>query len=148
MQLLAHSPPLSGMGGESEKGKTLELRWSILIIIIIIILFYKMGEREVNKTQAKQVMHHIIAHYPLADAQPIPEQWSSPSRVYELSPVHILSVTFYCMKYPFGWFGPAVPAMLPPSQLPVHLLTGRAPETEKSLTQGKHYLATIETSMC
>lgn len=125
-----------------------------MLIIIIMTLFYfycycneNGGERErgVNKTQAKQVMHHIIARHPLADAQPVPEKGSSPPS--QLSPVHVLCVTFCYTKYSFGWFGPAVPAMLPPSQLLAHLLTDRARETAKSLTQGKHYLATTETSV-
>ena len=47
---------------------------------------------------------------PLAD-EPFPVLWSRPQPSV---PVYILSMTSYGVEYPFGEFGSAILAMLPP----------------------------------
>ena len=70
-------------------------------------------------------MHNAIAHHPLTNAQPVPEQ--QPPSPQPTSPVCLFSMTSYGMEYPFGQFGPAVPAVSPPSFLCTpSLLVGRA----------------------
>ena len=73
----------------------------------------------------KQVVHNVIAHHSLTDAQLVPEQQSTPPG--QLPPVYILGMISYGMEYPFGQFGSAVLAVSPPSFLcPSSLLAGWA----------------------
>jgi len=68
----------SGMGRRmgGVNGKAMEE------IIITVIIIY-----------TKQVMHNAIAHHPMNNTQPIPEQQSLP-------PVYTLSMTSYGIEYP------------------------------------------------
>ena len=97
-------------------------------------------EREI-KPKKRQVMHNAIAHHPLTDAQAAigPSQPTPPSLYTEHDVLwHRISLWLVRVSCP----GPA------PSQLFVHLLAGRAWETEQSLTSDKCYLATTKTSVC
>jgi len=60
-------------------------------------------------------MSDAITHHLLTDAQPIPEQPLQSTS--QLPAVYILSMASYGMEYPFGQFGYAVLAVLPPSFL-------------------------------
>ena len=98
----------------------------MIIIIITIICNEKEGNKKSEiKPKKRQVIHNAIAHHPLTDAQPVPEQPSaSPS---QLPPVYILGMASFGMEYPFGHFGSAVLAVSPPSFLcPSSLLVGWA----------------------
>lgn len=77
-------------------------------MIITVIMVMKRGDR--NKTQAEQVMHNTVAHCSLTSAQPVPKQ---PLRQLSL----FIYMTFHGMEFPFGEFGSAVTALLPPSFL-------------------------------
>ena len=75
------------------------------------------------KECTKQVRHNAIAHHPLTDAQPVPEQRSLP-------PAN--SPSFYT-AHDAIWYGIALWAVgLCP--LPASCAPGRAWEAEKSLT--------------
>ena len=50
----------------------------------------------------------------------MPKQRSAPPG--QVPPIYILGMMFYGMEYPFGWFGSAVLALLPPSFLHTCLL--------------------------
>jgi len=77
------------------------------------------------KEYTKQVMHHVIAHYMLTNAQPDPKQWPLPPG--QLLPFYRFRMASHGVEYPFGQFGPAVLAVSPPSFLCTpSLLAGRA----------------------
>lgn len=86
--------------------------------------FHKERKRE-NRTQEKQVMN-MVAPLLLTNAQPISEPKS---------------------QYSFGQFRSPVLALLT-SHFSVQLLSSRAWHFIKSLTQGKHYIASAKTSGC
>ena len=78
-------------------------------------------------------MHSAIAHHPLTNAQPIPEQPATPTPASH--PYILFSMTSDDMEYPFGQFGSAVLGLSPPSCCCTPSLpTGRTEgEAEKSL---------------
>lgn len=74
-------------------------------------------EKRRNETQKDRcyTTPETVAHHLLTDAQPVPHQCViCPS---EISLVYILGVMFYGMEYPFGQFGSALLAVLPPGFL-------------------------------
>lgn len=78
----------------------IKIKSNIIIIIIIIVIKKEISKREINKTQERQVMHNQLLTTPLTDAQPVPEQQSSP--LSQRLPVYTLSMTSCGMEYPFG----------------------------------------------
>lgn len=113
-------------------------------MITTTIILMKRRERGGNKTQAKEVAQYNCA--PPTDRCPA-HPWAVIVLFQPAPPVYTLSVAFHGVEWPFGQFRSAPPGHAP-SQLLVHLLAGRSQETEKSLTQGKSYLATTKTSVC
>ena len=87
------------------------------------------------------MMHNAIAHHLLTDAQVAihPSQPSPPSLYTEQD------ILWYGIPL---WLVRVSNSGCASSQLLVHLLAGRAWETEKSLTWDKRYLATTKTSGC
>jgi len=68
-------------------------------------------------------MHSAIAHHPLTDAQPVPEEQLPPPS--QLPLVYMLSMMSYGMEYPFGQLGSAALPVSPPTPLCApSLLTG------------------------
>ena len=53
--------------------------------------------------QETQMMHNAIAHHPVTDAQPIPEQQLCPPS--QQPPVYVLVMMVHRMEYPFGSSG-------------------------------------------
>lgn len=79
--------------------------------------------------KAKEKNHMMCNGSPLT--QPVPQKQSAaPS---QLPPVYKLGIIFHGMKYPFGQVQVSCPDCAL-SQLLLHILTGRAGETENSLT--------------
>ena len=75
-------------------------------------------------------MHSAIAHHPLTDAQPVPEEQLPPPS--QLPLVYMLSMMSYGMEYPFGQLGSAV-LPVPPSDFlcTSNLLTGGRCEEQR-----------------
>lgn len=71
--------------------------------------------KEKNETQEKEVMHRTIIYHLLTDAQPIP--WQQSAALSQLSPVYIVNMAVYGMKYLFGYFRSAILAISPPGFL-------------------------------
>lgn len=85
-------------------------------MILLLIIVIKRRRREGDKTQVRQVMtiQLLIPCWPSAQLGPDPPSASS---FQVISPVHILGMTFYKVKLPFGQFRAPVPTLLPPSCL-------------------------------
>ena len=77
------------------------------------------------KEYAKQVMHNVIAHHLLTNAQSVPEQWLPSPGQFPL--FFLFKVMSYGVGCPFGQLGSADLAVSPPSfPCTPSLLTGRA----------------------
>ena len=103
------------------------------------------NEKEYNKKREikpkkRQVMHNAIAHHLLTDARAAihPSRPTLPS-LYTEHDILWYGISLWLVRV-------SCPGRAP-SQLLVHLLAGRAWESEKSLTY-KRYLATTKTSEC
>ena len=103
-----------------------------------------MREREINKTQKKQKKW--------CNCSPPTDRCPGSSRAAIAAPQPTPPSLY--TEHDVIWYGIAlwpVSVICPgyaPSQLLVHLLTGRLWEAEKSLTYYKHCLATTKTSVC
>ena len=79
---------------------------------------------------------------------PMPQQRSVPPS--QLPPVYILGITFHAMEYPFGQFGSAAPATLPPGFLHTCLLAehGRlkSPGLRYALLSNNYNISVLSTS--
>lgn len=103
-----------------------------------------MKRRQRNETQEKTVMHSTITHQPLPTAQPITH---SNHQLLGRSPsLYLGSDVLWCGKSLWPVQGTCPSSAL--SHFLEHLLAGRAWETEKTLTSGKHCSGTAKTSMC
>ena len=82
--------------------------------------------RRGEKKEKKPVMHNAIAHHPLTDARAvIRPSWPTPPRLYTGHDVPWYGIPLWLVRV-------SCPGSAP-SQLLIHLLAGRAWETEKSL---------------
>ncbi|RMC13776.1 hypothetical protein DUI87_08858 [Hirundo rustica rustica] len=73
------------------------------------------NKAERNKPQGTEVMPSTVAHHALTNAQPVPDEQSAAPD--PLPSVHTDHEMLHDIEYPFGQFGSAVLAVLPPSFL-------------------------------
>ena len=72
------------------------------------------------KEYTKQVMHKAIAHHPLTDAQPVPEQWAA---------TPWLTPTSFIVQHDIIWYGISLwpVGVSCPGCVPFHLLVHSQP---------------------